>query len=62
MPMTPKEMIKLLQKNGFVIERKNGSHHFMRNPETGRTTTVPFHSKDLKPALERKILKDAGLK
>ena len=38
MPMTSKEMIKLLQKNGFVIERSNGSHHFLRNPKTGKTT------------------------
>lgn len=62
MPMKPKEMIKLLQRNGFVIERSNGSHHFLRNPETGKTTTVPLHSKDLKVGLENKILKDAGLK
>ncbi len=62
MPMKPKEMIKLLQKNGFVIERSNGSHHFLRNPDTGKTTTVPLHSKDLKVGLENKILKDAGLK
>ncbi len=62
MPMKPKEMIKLLQKNGFRIERSNGSHHLLRNPETGKTTTVPLHSKDLKVGLENKILKDAGLK
>ena len=62
MPMKPKEMIKLLQKNGFMIERSNGSHHFLRNPQTGKTTTVPLHSKDLKVGLENKILKDAGLK
>lgn len=62
MPMKPKEMIKLLQKNGFVIERSNGSHHFLRNPETGKTTTVPLHTKDLKKGIEYKILKDAGLK
>ena len=26
MPMSSKEMIKLLQKNGFVIVSQNGSH------------------------------------
>lgn len=62
MPMKPKEMIKLLQKNGFIIERSNGSHHFLRNPQTGKTTTVPLHTTDLKKGLENKILKDAGLK
>lgn len=62
MPMTPKEMIRFLQKNGFIIERSNGSHHFLRNPNTGKTTTVPLHTKDLKKGMEIKILKDAGLK
>ena len=26
MPMTPKEMVKLLKKNGFKIVSQNGSH------------------------------------
>ncbi len=62
MPMTPREMIRLLEANGFRLERSNGSHHFFRNEETGQTTTVPKHSKDLKKGTEQKILKDAGLK
>lgn len=62
MPMKPKEMIKLLQANGFVLERTNGSHHFLKNHQTGKTTVVPLHTKDLKPGTENKILKDAGLK
>lgn len=62
MPMTPREMIRFLVANGFRLERSNGSHHFFRNEETGKTTTVPNHSKDLKKCTEQKILKDAGLK
>ena len=61
MPMKPQEMIRLLKKNGFVELRTNGSHRLFRNPETGRTTTVPFHSKELKPGIERAILKEAGI-
>lgn len=62
MPMTPREMIRLLEANGFQQTRSNGSHFFFRNDATGRTTTVPKHAKDLKKGLEQKILKDAGLK
>ena len=62
MPMTPKEMIKLLEANGFHQVRSNGSHFFFRNEETKKTATVPRHTKDLKKGLEQKILKDAGLK
>ncbi|MBQ6554284.1 MAG: type II toxin-antitoxin system HicA family toxin [Firmicutes bacterium] len=51
MPMTPKEMVKPLQKNGFKKER-----------QTGRYTTVPMHNKDLGKGLENEILKQAGLK
>ena len=53
MPMKPKEMIRLLKKNGFIKISQNGS---------GKQTTVPLHSKDLKKGLEDAILKQAGLK
>ena len=62
MPMTPREMIKLLEKNGFHEERQNGSHKFFKNPDTNKCTTVPYHTKSLKKGLEKAILKQAGLK
>jgi len=62
MPLTPKQMIKLLKENGFIEIRSNGSHRFFENPKTKKTTTVPVHCKDLKKGTEQKILKDAGLK
>lgn len=62
MPMTPKEMIKLLETNGFQLVRSNGSHRMYKNPETNKMTVVPLHCKDLKKGTEQKILKDAGLK
>lgn len=36
MPMTPREMIKLLRKNGFEEVSRNGSHVKMKNYCTGR--------------------------
>ncbi len=62
MPMTAKQMLKLLQDNGYVVVGVNGSHHKLRNPETGTTIIVPVHAKDLGKGLEAKILKQAGLK
>lgn len=62
MPMTPKEMVKLLKKNGFKIVSKNGSHVKLKNDETGKQTIVPYHAKALKIGLEQEILKQAGLK
>ncbi|MCD2493748.1 type II toxin-antitoxin system HicA family toxin [Lacrimispora sp. NSJ-141] len=62
MPMSPKEMIKLLKKNGFLEIGQNGSHVKMENPETKRTVIIPYHSKDLKKGMEQAILKQAGLR
>lgn len=61
MPMTSKEMIKTLQKNGFEIIGQNGSHVKLHNP-ANTTVIVPYHNKALKKGLENAILKQAGLK
>ena len=61
MPLTSKEMLKLLKKNGFEKVSQNGSHIKLRNEDTGITVIVPYHSKDLKKEMEQAILKQAGL-
>ena len=54
MPMTSKEMIKFLKKNGFEIISQNGSHIKMNNPENKRQVIVPYHNKSLKKGLREK--------
>ena len=62
MPMTSREMVKHLKKNGFEIVSQNGSHIKMRNDMTGHQTVIPYHNVSLKKGLEQAILKQAGLK
>ncbi len=62
MPMTPKEIIKLIEKNGFEFVSSNGSHRKYKNPVTGKIAIVPFHNKELKRGTEQNILHQAGLK
>ena len=62
MPMTPREIIKLLRKNGFKEVSQNGSHIKLHNPNTNKTTIVPYHNQSLKIGTEQSILKQAGLK
>ena len=63
MPLTPKEIIRLLEKNGFVyVKSNNGSHQKFYNPKTKMTIPVPLHARELKKVLEQKILKLAVLK
>lgn len=63
MPMTGKELLKLLQKNGWQIIRIKGSHHIMAKEGIPYTIPIPVHSNTtLKPGIEHSILKLAGLK
>ena len=62
MPMTSKEMIKFLKKNGFREMSQNGSHIKMKNEDTKKIVIIPYHSRELNMGMEQAILKQAGLK
>jgi len=56
--LKPREVIRALERLGFVEVRKRGAHRQFRHPD-GRGTTVPFHSgRDIAPPLLRQIIKD----
>lgn len=58
---TSKELIKLLEKKGFVLKRIHGSHHYFIQPESGKIAVVPMHKKDLPKGTLHSILKQAGI-
>ena len=62
MPMTSKEIVRILKRNGFTITSQNGSHMKLKNFQTGKQTVVPCHCRELKKGLEQAILKQAGLR
>lgn len=55
--ISPKDMIKILEKLNFIELRQNGSHKFFAHKD-GRVTVIPIHNKDLKRGLIKQILKD----
>ena len=56
--LSGKDLVKLLEKLGFMIVRIKGSHHRMKH-EDGRVTTVPVHkNEDLPKGLMRKIIRE----
>ena len=62
MNLSAKYLIKLLEKNGFIFKRANGSHHVYYNPATNKTAIVPLHgNKDLKKGTFYAIVKQAGI-
>jgi predicted RNA binding protein YcfA (HicA-like mRNA interferase family) len=53
-----KDLIKLLNKIGFVLIRTKGSHARLKHQD-GRVTTVPIHrGADLPKGLLRKIIRE----
>lgn len=58
--MKDKELVKLLEKNGWTLERIHGSHYIFVKKK--QTISVPVHGRDMKKGLEIAILKKAGIK
>ncbi|MDC1068855.1 type II toxin-antitoxin system HicA family toxin [Candidatus Kapabacteria bacterium] len=59
--MKPRELIKKLEKDGFVFIRQKGSHSVYFKKGIGNII-VPIHSKDIPTGTLNAILKDSGLK
>jgi predicted RNA binding protein YcfA (HicA-like mRNA interferase family) len=58
-----KELIKILEKDGWVQSRMKGSHRQFRHSGKGGTVTVAGRpSADIPPGTLSSILKQAGLK
>jgi predicted RNA binding protein YcfA (HicA-like mRNA interferase family) len=60
--MQSRELIKLLQTDGWQLRRTRGSHHQFVHPAKSGTITVPHPKKDLGKGLVEAIRKQAGLK
>ncbi|MCD8181194.1 MAG: type II toxin-antitoxin system HicA family toxin [Firmicutes bacterium] len=58
--MKDKDLVKLLLKDGWKIDRIKGSHHVMI--KGGKTEVIPVHGKDVPTGLLNAILKRTGLK
>lgn len=60
--VTPKELLKVLKKDGWYVDRIRGSHHMLKHTSKVERVTVPVHKEDLKPKTLHTILKQAGIK
>ena len=66
MPRLPRvravEVIRALEREGFVLSRTRGSHHIFRHPETVKRVTVPYHAtRVIPPGTVMNILKQAEI-
>lgn len=60
--MKPKEIIKILEKNGWFEVAQRGSHKQFKHQTNKGKVTVPYHNKDLDIKTLNTIFKQAGLK
>jgi predicted RNA binding protein YcfA (HicA-like mRNA interferase family) len=63
MPLKVREVIKIVEKDGWRLSRTRGSHRQYHHPSKPGTVTIAGQlAADLDPKSERSILKPAGLK
>jgi len=64
MPMKFRNLIRLLEKDGWYTVRSNGSHQIYQHPTKPGSFPVPVHAlgRDVPKGLEQAILKQAGMK
>ena len=58
-----RQVVRALQRAGFVVVRTRGSHNVLARPgEPGRAAIVPVYgNRDLKPGTIRSIIRQSGL-
>ncbi|WP_081578541.1 type II toxin-antitoxin system HicA family toxin [Thermacetogenium phaeum] len=59
--MSSREIIKLLEEDGWYLVGVAGSHHQFKHPTKPGKVTVPHPRKSLAPKTFKSILKQAGL-
>ncbi|MDI6815623.1 MAG: type II toxin-antitoxin system HicA family toxin [Actinomycetota bacterium] len=60
-PLTPKDVIKILEHHGFILDHSSGSHKIYYHPDAKKRAVVPYHRKDLPKGTAISILKQAGI-
>ena len=59
--LTGRQLIRLLQNQGFSVIRTKGSHQYLKHDD-GRSTVVPVHAGEtIGPGLLAKILHDCEI-
>jgi len=60
-PITPKGLIKKLEKQGFRLQRTTGSNMIFKNPDLGTRAIVPFHQREIPKGTLMSIIRESGL-
>ncbi|HTZ97944.1 MAG TPA: type II toxin-antitoxin system HicA family toxin [Terriglobales bacterium] len=56
----PREIIRFLEQNGFVLDHASGSHYIYYHPISKRRAVVPQHNRDMPKGTLVSLLREAG--
>ena len=60
--VTPRQLIRALERGGWFVHHVRGSHHYLKHPrDVELRVTVAYHSKPLKRGTLRAILRQTDL-
>lgn len=59
--MKSREIIKILEKDGWILCSIRGSHHHFKHPNKKGKVTVPHPKENIPLKTKNSILKQAGL-
>lgn len=59
--LKPRQVVAALEKAGFEVKRRTGSHAIMYKPDLARPISIPQHPRDLPKGTLRAIVREAGL-
>ncbi|MGD9823310.1 type II toxin-antitoxin system HicA family toxin [Desulfobacter sp.] len=60
--MNSKELIRMIEADGWSLVRVKGSHHHFKHPVKKGLVTIPHPKRTLPIGTQSNILKQAGLK
>ncbi|MFA6966644.1 type II toxin-antitoxin system HicA family toxin [Bosea sp. (in: a-proteobacteria)] len=59
--MHSRDLIKVLQRDGWVLHSVTGSHHHFKHPTKPGKVTLPHPVKDMHPKTVKSVMRQAGL-
>ena len=56
----PRQVVRFLEQNGFVLDHASGSHLIFYHPTSRRRAVVPSHNRDMPKGTLLSLLREAG--
>ena len=56
----PREVIRFLEQNGFILDHTSGSHFIFYNATSKRRAVVPQHNREVPKGTLLSLLREAG--